>query len=97
MSIAIETLSASSCHPIALHSQDYKTEVYKQLVTKALPRPGVLELMDAAIATPGLAVGERQLLAISLPSCCRPALQPHGNPTALSLRRHLLCVDSWRL
>merc|ERR1719446_2023023 len=37
--------------------QDYKTEVYKTLVTKALPRPGVLELMDAAIEMPGLAVG----------------------------------------
>jgi|TARA_B100000524_G_scaffold313254_1_gene190492 hypothetical protein len=38
--------------------QDYKTEVYKTLVTKALPRPGVLELMDAAIEMPGLAVGD---------------------------------------
>ena len=37
--------------------QDYKTECYKKLVTTAEPRPGVLELMDAAIATPGLAVG----------------------------------------
>jgi len=37
--------------------QDFKTECYKKLVTKASPRPGVLELMDAAIATPGLAVG----------------------------------------
>ena len=37
--------------------QDFKTECYKQLVTKASPRPGILDLMDAAIATPGLAVG----------------------------------------
>ena len=37
--------------------QDFKTECYKKLVTTADPRPGVLELMDAAIATPGLAVG----------------------------------------
>ena len=37
--------------------QDYKTECYKRLVTSAVPRPGVLELMDDAIATEGLAVG----------------------------------------
>mmetsp|Transcript_6578 Transcript_6578/g.17660 ORF Transcript_6578/g.17660 Transcript_6578/m.17660 type:complete len:317 (+) Transcript_6578:92-1042(+) len=29
--------------------QDYKTEVYKDLVAKTPPRPGVLELMDAAL------------------------------------------------
>ena len=37
--------------------QDYKTECYKKIVETATPRPGVLELMDSAIATPGLAVG----------------------------------------
>ena len=37
--------------------QDFKTECYKKLVTTAPPRPGVLELMDSAIATPGVAVG----------------------------------------
>jgi len=37
--------------------QDFKTECYKKLVTKASPRPGILALMDAAIDTPGLAVG----------------------------------------
>ena len=37
--------------------QDFKTECYKKLVTTAPPRPGILELMDAAIAMPGLAVG----------------------------------------
>lgn len=38
--------------------QDKKTEIYKGIVSEvAEPRPGVLELMDAAIATPGLAVG----------------------------------------
>ena len=38
--------------------QDAKTEFYKQIVDQAAsPRPGVLELMDAAIATPNLAVG----------------------------------------
>jgi len=37
--------------------QDFKTECYKKLVSTASPRPGVLELMDSAIATPGLAVG----------------------------------------
>jgi len=37
--------------------QDFKTECYKKLVTTAPPRPGVLELMDAAISMPGLAVG----------------------------------------
>lgn len=37
--------------------QDYKTECYKRLVTTATPRPGVIELMDEAIRTPGLAVG----------------------------------------
>lgn len=35
-----------------------KTEAYKKIVDQAAsPRPGVLELMDAAIVTPGLAVG----------------------------------------
>ena len=38
-------------------SQDYKTECYKKIVETASPRPGVLELMDSAIAMPGLAVG----------------------------------------
>jgi len=37
--------------------QDYKTKVYKTLVLEACPRPGILKLMDAAIATPNLAVG----------------------------------------
>ena len=37
--------------------QDFKTECYKKLVETASPRPGVLALMDEAIATPGLAVG----------------------------------------
>merc|ERR1719155_256457 len=37
--------------------QDFKTECYKKLVSSASPRPGILQLMDAAIATPGLAVG----------------------------------------
>lgn len=37
--------------------QDYKTECYKRLVTTGKARPGVLELMDEAIATPGIAVG----------------------------------------
>ena len=38
--------------------QDAKTEFYKEIVDSAAePRPGVLELMDAAILTPGLAVG----------------------------------------
>lgn len=37
--------------------QDFKTECYKKLITTAAPRPGVLELMDSAIATPGVAVG----------------------------------------
>ena len=37
--------------------QDFKTECYKKIVETAPPRPGVLELMDSAIATPGLAVG----------------------------------------
>ena len=37
--------------------QDFKTESYKKLVTTAPPRPGVLALMDSAIAMPGLAVG----------------------------------------
>lgn len=37
--------------------QDAKTEFYKKIVDEAAePRPGVIELMDAAIATPGLAV-----------------------------------------
>ena len=37
--------------------QDFKTECYKRLVSKADPRPGVLALMDSAIAAPGIAVG----------------------------------------
>jgi HAD superfamily hydrolase (TIGR01509 family) len=37
--------------------QDFKTECYKKLVATAEPRPGVLALMDSALATPGLAVG----------------------------------------
>lgn len=37
--------------------QDFKTDCYKKLVSTASPRPGILDLMDAAIATPGLAVG----------------------------------------
>jgi beta-phosphoglucomutase-like phosphatase (HAD superfamily) len=37
--------------------QDFKTECYKRLVTTGKARPGVLELMDEAIATPGIAVG----------------------------------------
>lgn len=37
--------------------QDYKTECYKKLVQKGVPRPGVIELMDEAIAAPGIAVG----------------------------------------
>ena len=37
--------------------QDFKTECYKKLVTTASARPGVLDLMDSAIATPGIAVG----------------------------------------
>ena len=38
--------------------QDAKTEFYKGIVDQAAEaRPGVLELMDAAIATPNLAVG----------------------------------------
>lgn len=37
--------------------QDFKTECYKRLVSTAPARPGVLEMMDAAIRTPGLAVG----------------------------------------
>jgi len=37
--------------------QDYKTECYKKLVQTGVARPGVLELMDEAIATPGIAVG----------------------------------------
>lgn len=38
--------------------QDAKTEFYKQIVDEAATaRPGVLELMDAAIAAPGLAIG----------------------------------------
>ena len=76
-----DPISIKIGHPIAFRSQDYKTEVYKKLVTKALPRPGVLQLMDAAIETPGLAVGQyhpllpsgRHLAAISLPSRCHLA------------------------
>jgi len=37
--------------------QAFKTECYKKIVESASPRPGVLQLMDSAIATPGLAVG----------------------------------------
>ena len=37
--------------------QAFKTDCYKKLVETATPRPGVLELMDSAIAMPGLAVG----------------------------------------
>jgi HAD superfamily hydrolase (TIGR01509 family) len=37
--------------------QDSKTEYYKKLAEQAKARPGVLQLMDDAIATPGLAVG----------------------------------------
>jgi len=38
--------------------QDAKTEIYKGIVESAAEaRPGVLELMDEAIATPGVAVG----------------------------------------
>jgi HAD superfamily hydrolase (TIGR01509 family) len=37
--------------------QAFKTECYKKLVEVAPPRPGVLDLMDAAIADPHLAVG----------------------------------------
>merc|ERR1719486_1762297 len=37
--------------------QDFKTDCYKKIVESASPRPGVLELMDSAIAMPGLAVG----------------------------------------
>lgn len=38
--------------------QAHKTELYKELIQeKAEPRPGVIELMDAAIADPAMAVG----------------------------------------
>lgn len=37
--------------------QAFKTDCYKKLAEKAKSRPGVLELMDSAIAMPGLAVG----------------------------------------
>ena len=38
--------------------QANKTELYKALVAeKATPRPGVIELMDEAIAAPDIAVG----------------------------------------
>lgn len=38
--------------------QEQKTELYKDLIEeKAVPRPGVIELMDAAIADPKVAVG----------------------------------------
>lgn len=37
--------------------QDSKTEYFKKLASQAKARPGVLQLMDDAIATPGLAVG----------------------------------------
>ena len=38
--------------------QANKTELYKQLISeKAVPRPGVIELMDEAIASPDIAVG----------------------------------------
>ena len=38
--------------------QDYKTQQYKTLLaTQAVPRPGVLELMDQALNDPSIAVG----------------------------------------
>ena len=38
--------------------QDDKTDRFKQLVEeKAIPRPGILELMDEALADPTIAVG----------------------------------------
>jgi HAD superfamily hydrolase (TIGR01509 family) len=38
--------------------QDHKTELYKDLIKeKAIPRPGVIELMDEALADPKIAVG----------------------------------------
>ena len=37
--------------------QDCKTEAYKRLVSQASPRPGILEMMDAAIADEKIAVG----------------------------------------
>lgn len=38
--------------------QAHKTELYKDLIAeKAMPRPGVIELMDEAIADPTIAVG----------------------------------------
>lgn len=38
--------------------QDHKTELYKELIEeKAVPRPGVIELMDEALADPRIAVG----------------------------------------
>lgn len=38
--------------------QDFKTNYYKTLLaTQAKPRPGVLQLMDEALADPSIAVG----------------------------------------
>lgn len=38
--------------------QTHKTELYKELIAKkAVPRPGVIELMDEALADPSIAVG----------------------------------------
>lgn len=38
--------------------QDHKTELYKSLIAeKAVPRPGVIELMDEALSDPRIAVG----------------------------------------
>lgn len=38
--------------------QAHKTELYKKLIAeKAVPRPGVIELMDEALADPSIAVG----------------------------------------
>jgi len=38
--------------------QAHKTELYKRMIAeRAIPRPGVLELMDEALEDPGIAVG----------------------------------------
>lgn len=38
--------------------QDHKTNIYKEFIEeKAVPRPGVIELMDEALADPRIAVG----------------------------------------
>ena len=38
--------------------QDHKTEIYRTYIEeKAVPRPGVIELMDEALADPSIAVG----------------------------------------